>query len=1235
MVESEMLLQAEICTNEIDDDGDGFVDAYDMDCDCVNAFNTLCIPACEGTKDSIYPIALRERWQSEMYVAHKYRSISNIVVGDTNIYTVGSSYRKDSVIHQISVFDVDGTIVDTIKIDTTEHHYASYVRNLAIAKVNGEKRIFTNKNRNKLLGVSLDGVAEIIHDDFASIESISRTPKLADFNGDGNPEVYMGNKVISTVTGNTLIDGMGNVGCNATTLFIACPFGPISIAGDFTDSPGLELACGDVVYELDIQNPIDISGNSYRTIDAPSGVLEGYSAMADVNGDGLLDVIVVRGNIRADGGLWVWTPQTGELVADIPNLISNGYKGGVPVVCDLNNDCLMEIIVAFGRDIRVYTFDGTMELKLMYTIPTNDPSGVTSPTAFDLNNDGRVEIIYRDTETLYIIDGPSGAVVWQRTLFSGTLLESPVVSDVDDDGHAEILIHGGITGHDSVRLFCFESANEPWAPARKVWNQVGYHVTNVNDDLTIPMHQQPLTSLFPTESCLQPTCPQVYNTFMMQATYRTQAGCKIETPRDDLTLTATYECGGDSVEICAYLEGLDSVRYESGIPAWCGATLDHRWYQGLEVLDTFMILDTFCFKLPSYALDDSIFISVNDPMFGYPYPSDLLLEEDCDRIDNTVFLHRAIEDELITTIDTSICMGSALVITADSTKYHTFSWNTGEMTATKVIDSGGIYVVGYKDECNRSYGDTIRVESIELLDLLPSDSIQSCYGDTIFLGIPEDVNAIYWQSALANLSCDTCQEVWSVVDTSYLLSLSGNYLGCTVKDSLWIEASDGYATYDTIYFCEGDSIFIHEAWINDFGDYTFRYSDSRGCDSIVYLNTLELKSYDIGDTVTICEGDSIMLGVTWIKRDTTLLLEYVSGEGCDSVINHTVVVNPVDHKYDSLTVCEGDSIWIKDSWYYEETTVKDTVFIDACQQITQTKIKIIESSQDTTMFTLCPLDSILIGGQWYDKGGEYRLHMVNHLGCDSVQTVYIDEVLGPGEVEKIPDCTNGGYITYIEEMEGWSMIWDTGVEGSSATYENDISSGKVTLIHEDGCTEEIDFDLPVIEEINNTIFGDTVVEEGSMLEYYLQLDWKDWDIDWQSEADILLVESSLIVHCSEDSCEVLLELINTLTGCSYEVLWRIIVRPHKDLIIPNAFSPNDDGINDVWEVNMTEYRQNSLRVYDRWGNVMYSDADKEYLSWNGKTNGTMAQNGVYVYIITYVDGDGRTAKKAGDVLLMK
>ena len=102
-------------------------------------------------------------------------------------------------------------------------------------------------------------------------------------------------------------------------------------------------------------------------------------------------------------------------------------------------------------------------------------------------------------------------------------------------------------------------------------------------------------------------------------------------------------------------------------------------------------------------------------------------------------------------------------------------------------------------------------------------------------------------------------------------------------------------------------------------------------------------------------------------------------------------------------------------------------------------------------------------------------------------------------------------------------------------------------------------------------------------------------------------------------------------GCSdtiflyIEVVEPVPEPPMEDPMFdsPNVFSPNGDGINDVWSMNVQDAKEVDLTILNRWGNVMYR-AIGQNPSWDGMTNsGKLANDGVYYYryIITSFSGE--------------
>ena len=110
-------------------------------------------------------------------------------------------------------------------------------------------------------------------------------------------------------------------------------------------------------------------------------------------------------------------------------------------------------------------------------------------------------------------------------------------------------------------------------------------------------------------------------------------------------------------------------------------------------------------------------------------------------------------------------------------------------------------------------------------------------------------------------------------------------------------------------------------------------------------------------------------------------------------------------------------------------------------------------------------------------------------------------------------------------------------------------------------------------------------------------------------------------------------------GCSHEFFTDpiYVLSPVIDKI-PNVFSPNRDGMNDLFHVlyqTSVEYEISSFRVYNRWGNLIFEDNSND--GWDGRINGGEdAQEDVYLYVIEFNDACGNGVKPlTGDVTLIR
>lgn len=91
----------------------------------------------------------------------------------------------------------------------------------------------------------------------------------------------------------------------------------------------------------------------------------------------------------------------------------------------------------------------------------------------------------------------------------------------------------------------------------------------------------------------------------------------------------------------------------------------------------------------------------------------------------------------------------------------------------------------------------------------------------------------------------------------------------------------------------------------------------------------------------------------------------------------------------------------------------------------------------------------------------------------------------------------------------------------------------------------------------------------------------------------------------------------------------------KELLIPNAFSPNNDGQNDFFKVcNITNEKLIDFKVFNRWGTILFRTTDPKQ-GWDGTNKGQMQPLGVYGYVIRIGYADGYVETYKGTVTLIR
>ncbi|BCE00325.1 choice-of-anchor A family protein [Marinicellulosiphila megalodicopiae] len=317
--------------------------------------------------------------------------------------------------------------------------------------------VAVSKYRESLMLISNTG--EIIWQSNIPNLYTRHTPRdginLADLDHDGISEIILGDLVYD-FDGNLLWNGVNDFGGELD-------YGIVSVVEDIDLDGEYEIIAGRSVYNSD-------GSLKWHASSIPSS---GINAVANFDNDDEAEIVLVANSkvylLDTDGTI-IWGPIS----------LPGGGVGGPPTIADVDGDGVPEIAVAGAKNYVVFNSLG----DVLWKHDTIDSSSFrTGSSFFDFEGDGKSEVLYADEYNFYIFEGATGDVIYEQAKRTGTVLEYPVVADVDNDGHAEIVL--GENSNSKAGLFVLEGSPE-WLPTRRIWNQYSYSVNNVNDDLTIP-----------------------------------------------------------------------------------------------------------------------------------------------------------------------------------------------------------------------------------------------------------------------------------------------------------------------------------------------------------------------------------------------------------------------------------------------------------------------------------------------------------------------------------------------------------------------------------------------------------------------------------------------------------------------------------------------------------------------------------------------------------------------------
>jgi len=186
----------------------------------------------------------------------------------------------------------------------------------------------------------------------------------------------------------------------------------------------------------------------------------------------------------------------------------------------------------------------------------------------------------------------------------------------------------------------------------------------------------------------------------------------------------------------------------------------------------------------------------------------------------------------------------------------------------------------------------------------------------------------------------------------------------------------------------------------------------------------------------------------------------------------------------------------------------------------------------------------------------------------------------------------------------------------------------VTVTDEFGCSDSTGFHISVFDYPKLTVSADVIAVSGDIIPIWAE---GDGSIEWFPKS---------FITCATCASTEVYPPINTnytavLTddnGCKIQDDVYISFEPI--IYVPNVFTPDGNDYNNTFKAVTQNIVEFEMTIFNRWGEIVFKSFDVDG-EWDGYYNGRLSQDGVYVWVIDYVDLNGKKEQLIGHVSILK
>ncbi|MBL4754948.1 MAG: gliding motility-associated C-terminal domain-containing protein [Flavobacteriales bacterium] len=396
-------------------------------------------------------------------------------------------------------------------------------------------------------------------------------------------------------------------------------------------------------------------------------------------------------------------------------------------------------------------------------------------------------------------------------------------------------------------------------------------------------------------------------------------------------------------------------------------------------------------------------------------------------------------------------------------------------------------------------------------------------------------------------------------------------------------------------------------------------------------------SYGTGATVSICQGDSVQLpGGSYATTAGTFNDTLTTTSGCDSVVATTVTVDSAYLTPASASICQGDSVQLPGGSYASTagTSFDTLTSITGCDSVIAITVTVESVLLVSVAISICQGDSLqLLGGTYASIAGTYYDTLITTTGCDSIIETTLSVQPSPSATIAGDTSICIGSSVLLTASGGSNYQWSTGDTNFSITITPLSTMTYSVEVSNPGCpvTDSVAFtinvnSIPIITalpDIASIIQGESVGLSANGGVEYIWTPAGSLDDPFSSNPTASPIATTLYSVSGTD-----------VNGCSNTDSVLITVSQDFAIGVPNIFSPNSDGQNDVLLVSEEGVDWILFMIYDRWGEKVFESREVSQ-GWDGTFRGSPMNPSVFVYYIEGAFTDGKEILKHGNITLVR